>query len=435
MDRPSPDPDLVTNRQVRAQVDATPPSLSASTIRRRWIRTAKSTRSCCPPWLSPTSRRRRSFIIEVETGLEATDVGIAFVGNAGLGDARQRCDSQPAGRGQSPVLALPLVGHGRRELHASPRTSRPMAIRKSRRAPPAMPRSSSARSSSADDLDDDDDDDGLSDCRRILRDLLPTRIPTPGRTARSTLPAPTATSQSRSTRTAMATACPTVSKSAGAPPPIRRPIPRRTPTATAFRTSSATSIRRFTTPSTTCGHVPGRRTPPPKVATARAQRAARVTDPNNPDTDGDGIKDGIEDANRNGWVDGDGADRSGPGCDPVARRAHGRTTGSTPVKPGPKPARPRRTATATGSTTATARTRISTVVIDGDANNNRVLRRRRGVARNQSARTRTPTATACPTAGKRTTASIRSTTAPTSCRTSDAADGDRRQRSRRKSRR
>lgn len=31
------------------------------------------------------------------------------------------------------------------------------------------------------------------------------------------------------------------------------------------------------------------------------------TDPNNPDSDGDGLDDGIEDRNRNGWVDGDGA--------------------------------------------------------------------------------------------------------------------------------
>ena len=31
-----------------------------------------------------------------------------------------------------------------------------------------------------------------------------------------------------------------------------------------------------------------------------------MTDPNNPDTDGDGLPDGIEDANKNGWVDGDG---------------------------------------------------------------------------------------------------------------------------------
>lgn len=38
-------------------------------------------------------------------------------------------------------------------------------------------------------------------------------------------------------------------------------------------------------------------------------RASRLrgsmTDPNNPDTDGDGIPDGIEDANRNGWIDGE----------------------------------------------------------------------------------------------------------------------------------
>jgi hypothetical protein len=36
------------------------------------------------------------------------------------------------------------------------------------------------------------------------------------------------------------------------------------------------------------------------------QAAGSVTDPTNPDTDNDGIMDGIEDANRNGWVNGDG---------------------------------------------------------------------------------------------------------------------------------
>ena len=36
------------------------------------------------------------------------------------------------------------------------------------------------------------------------------------------------------------------------------------------------------------------------------QSAGTVTDPSNPDSDGDGIIDGVEDANRNGWVDGDG---------------------------------------------------------------------------------------------------------------------------------
>ena len=36
------------------------------------------------------------------------------------------------------------------------------------------------------------------------------------------------------------------------------------------------------------------------------QAAGSVTDPSDPDSDDDGIPDGIEDANRNGWVDGDG---------------------------------------------------------------------------------------------------------------------------------
>ncbi len=42
------------------------------------------------------------------------------------------------------------------------------------------------------------------------------------------------------------------------------------------------------------------------------QSAGSVTDPTNPDSDNDGLSDGIEDANRNGWVDGDGA-----GIDPT----------------------------------------------------------------------------------------------------------------------
>jgi len=37
------------------------------------------------------------------------------------------------------------------------------------------------------------------------------------------------------------------------------------------------------------------------------QLRGSTTNPNNPDTDGDGIPDGIEDSNRNGWIDGDGA--------------------------------------------------------------------------------------------------------------------------------
>jgi hypothetical protein len=36
------------------------------------------------------------------------------------------------------------------------------------------------------------------------------------------------------------------------------------------------------------------------------QAAGTVTDPTNPDTDGDGLLDGVEDSNRNGWTDGDG---------------------------------------------------------------------------------------------------------------------------------
>ena len=43
-----------------------------------------------------------------------------------------------------------------------------------------------------------------------------------------------------------------------------------------------------------------------------------ITDPGNPDTDGDGIPDGIEDWNRNGWVDGDGSPLT-PGANKCSR--------------------------------------------------------------------------------------------------------------------
>lgn len=43
------------------------------------------------------------------------------------------------------------------------------------------------------------------------------------------------------------------------------------------------------------------------------------TNPNNPDTDGDGLRDGIEDANANGWVDGDG-ETIATGAEPTLAR-------------------------------------------------------------------------------------------------------------------
>lgn len=49
------------------------------------------------------------------------------------------------------------------------------------------------------------------------------------------------------------------------------------------------------------------------------QMAGSVTDPTNPDTDGDGLLDGVEDANRNGWVDGDG-DSIDPSFNPWLER-------------------------------------------------------------------------------------------------------------------
>ncbi len=48
------------------------------------------------------------------------------------------------------------------------------------------------------------------------------------------------------------------------------------------------------------------------------QLKGSMTDPSNPDSDGDGLLDGIEDANHNGWVDGDGSSLT-PGQNPSTR--------------------------------------------------------------------------------------------------------------------
>lgn len=52
------------------------------------------------------------------------------------------------------------------------------------------------------------------------------------------------------------------------------------------------------------GRVPG--VSPPRDGMKTDLKAGSVTDPNNPDTDYDGLPDGVEDANHNGWVDEDG---------------------------------------------------------------------------------------------------------------------------------
>jgi glycosidase len=54
------------------------------------------------------------------------------------------------------------------------------------------------------------------------------------------------------------------------------------------------------------GQVPGVNTAAEGGDRARRLRGS-MTDPSNPDSDFDGIPDGVEDANRNGWLDGDGA--------------------------------------------------------------------------------------------------------------------------------
>ena len=129
-----------------------------------------------------------------------------------------------------------------------------------------------------------------------------------------------------------------------------------------------------------------------------------TTDPANPDTDYDGIPDGIEDRDRNGWVNGDGASIA-PTWDPVVRPrlAHGRV--GQPMDR--KPTRTSRTPTATASATATARTRTSTAGSTATATPT-ASGTPASCGRRPIRWIPTPTATACPTAGNPATASIRS---------------------------
>jgi hypothetical protein len=64
-------------------------------------------------------------------------------------------------------------------------------------------------------------------------------------------------------------------------------------------------------------HVPG--VDAPENGNKTDLKAGTTTDPNNPDSDYDGLPDGVEDANRNGWVDGDG-ESIPPDWDPWAER-------------------------------------------------------------------------------------------------------------------
>lgn len=109
----------------------------------------------------------------------------------------------------------------------------------------------------------------------------------------------------------------------------------------------------------------------------RAQKVwGATTNPNNPDSDGDGLSDGIEDKNRNGWLDGDGLSINAT-ASPVTVRGSAdnsnwpdgiRQPGETWTETDPN----NPDTDSDGATDGHGEDRNYNGVIDGDTNNNRV---------------------------------------------------------------
>ncbi|MGL4400129.1 MAG: hypothetical protein ACRCXD_09700, partial [Luteolibacter sp.] len=310
MNRPSPDPDLVTNRQVRAQV--TQPAVFVSINHPPEVDSdGKKHEIVLPAVPSPTTAQRSS-VIEVETGLEATGVSIAFANNAASATLISDDVPNPRIEGNhrfwrflwSNMTAGSFTFTANIQTDADPEIEA-TAIRNAT----VIIRQMVDR----DDLDNDDDDDGLSDFAESTVTNLPT------------------TSSDGWTNGQVH-----VARAYGQTNPLRpdtdgdgltdglevgwrsAPNPPTDPVADTDGDGFPNFIGDLDppfyntigndyglAPFSNLGRVPGVNTAS-EGGDRAVQKAGSVTHPNNPDTDGDGIKDGVEDANRNGWVDGDG---------------------------------------------------------------------------------------------------------------------------------
>ena len=381
MNRPSPDPDLVTNRQVRAEI--TQPAVFVSINNPPEVDSdGKKYEIVLPAVASPTPGQR-SFPIEVETGLEATAVSITFdqntatatltpsaetpltgavsvvqngavvtgsgtkfseelsvgnsirVGTTTVGVAGIASDTSLTLAG--PYLGTTASGAIGYRVTPNPRIEgnhRFWSFLWSNMTPGAFtftanvqtdgdpaPEATATRNTTvifrqtvvANDTDNDDDDDGLSDFSEATVTALPTTNSDQW------------TNGQVHVHYAYGRSNPLSPDSDGDGLPDGLEVGWRTapnpPTDPATDTDgdgfpnfsgdldppfyNTVKDEYATAPLSNSGRVPGVNTLAEGGDRAK-QVAGSVTDPANPDTDGDGILDGAEDANRNGWTDGDG---------------------------------------------------------------------------------------------------------------------------------
>ncbi|MEY3896680.1 MAG: hypothetical protein RLZZ214_2200, partial [Verrucomicrobiota bacterium] len=301
MDRPSPDPDLVTNRQVRAQV--TQPAVFVSINNPPEVDSdGKKHEIVLPAVPSPTATQRSS-IIEVETGLEAVGVSIAFANNAATATLISDDVPNPRIEGNhkfwrflwANMTAGSFTFTANIQTDGDPETE----VTATRNATVII-RETVERN----DFDDDDDDDGLSDFAESTVTNLPTTNSdtwTNGQVHVARAYGQTNPMRPDTDGDGLPDGLEVGWRTAADPPTN----PAVDTDGNGFPNFIGDLDPPFYNTLDNVGSVPGVNTAS-EGGDRGAQKGGSVTNPNNPDTDGDGIKDGVEDMNRNGWVDGDG---------------------------------------------------------------------------------------------------------------------------------
>ncbi len=301
MDRPSPDADLVTNRQVRAQVSQpavfvsinNPPEVDSDGKKYEIVLLAVP---------APTPAQR-SFIVEVETGAEATGVSIAFANNSGTATLISDDIPNPRTEGNhlfwrflwSNMVAGSFTFTANVQTDADPEIEATAT-----RNATVVIRQVVERN----ELDDDDDDDGLTDFSETTVTNLPTT--NSDTWTNGQVHVARAYGQSNPLRPDTDGDGLPDGLEVGWRVALNPPTNPATDTdGDGFPNYIADLDPPFYNTLDNVGKVPGVNTAS-EGGDRAAQRAGTTTNPNNPDSDGDGIKDGVEDADRNGWVNGDG---------------------------------------------------------------------------------------------------------------------------------
>jgi len=302
MNRPSPDPDLETTREVRAEI--TQPAVFMSVNNPpEFDSDGKKYEIVLPAVPAPTPDQR-SFTIEVETGSEATGVAIAFEANTATATLISDDIPNPRIEGNhkfwrflwSNMVEGPFTFTASAQTDADPEPEATVT----RNATVVF-----RQIVAANEADEDDDEDGLGDLGEATITALPTGNPE------------TWTNGQVHVHHAYGQSFPLSPDTDGDGLPDGLEVGWRTaanpPTNPAtdtdgdgFKNFIGDLDPPFYNTIDNVGKVPGVNTLA-EGGDRSQQRAGSVTNPNNPDSDGDGIEDGVEDSDRNGWTNGDGA--------------------------------------------------------------------------------------------------------------------------------